>query len=86
MILSNADVGGKSSQTGPGASKVPVHVHVPPELLYIIDVKRDVLKSMYLLPSLMHRIETLLLSSQLREEINGQASNLNISSSLVCPK
>ncbi|XP_057432641.1 endoribonuclease Dicer homolog 3a isoform X2 [Lotus japonicus] len=77
------DVGGKSSQTGPGASKVPVHVHVPPELLYIIDVKRDVLKSMYLLPSLMHRIETLLLSSQLREEINDQASNLNISSSLI---
>lgn len=63
---------------------MPAHVHIPPELLYVLDVKRDVLKSMYLLPSLMYRIESLMLSSQLREEIDGQTSKFSICSSLVC--
>ncbi|TKY74840.1 Endoribonuclease Dicer-like 3 [Spatholobus suberectus] len=62
---------------------MPVHVHIPPELLYVLDVKRDVLKSLYLLPSLMYRIESLMLSSQLREEIDGQTSKSNIRSSLI---
>ena len=83
--LSSADDKDKSSQIGPVNSKVPAHVHIPPELLCVLDVKRDVLKSMYLLPSLMHRLESLMLSSQLREEIDGQISNFNIPSSLVCP-
>lgn len=82
--LSWADARDKSSKIGPAASKLPVHVHIPPELLYILDVKRDVLKSLYLLPSLMYRIESLMLSSQLREEIDGQTSKFNIRSSLVC--
>ncbi|TKY74839.1 Endoribonuclease Dicer-like 3a [Spatholobus suberectus] len=73
----------KSSQIGPANSKMPAHVHVPPELLYFLDVKRDVLKSLYLLPSLMYRIECLMLSSQLREEIDGQTSKFNIRSSLI---
>ncbi|XP_027190700.1 endoribonuclease Dicer homolog 3a isoform X2 [Cicer arietinum] len=78
-----ADGGDKSSQIGPVIPKAPVHVHMPPELLFILDVKRDVLKSMYLLPSLMYRIESLMLSSQLRAEINGHANNFKIPSSLI---
>lgn len=57
-----------------------MHVHMPPELLVTMDVPRSVIKSMYLLPSLMHRLESLMLASQLREEINCDAQ---ISSSLV---
>lgn len=82
--LSLADGGDKSSQVGPVAPKVPVHVHIPSELLCLLDVKRDVYKSMYLLPSLMYRIESLMLSSQLRAEINGHTDNFKIPSSLVC--
>jgi len=63
---------------------MPAHVHVPPELLYVLEFKRNVLRSLYLLPSLMYRIESLMLSSQLREEIDGQTTKSNINSSLVC--
>lgn len=63
---------------------MPVYVHIPPELLCLLDVRRDVMKSMYLLPSMMYRIESFMLSSQLRAEINGHAGNFKISSSLVC--
>ncbi|KAJ9548492.1 hypothetical protein OSB04_021035 [Centaurea solstitialis] len=45
------------------------HVRIPPELLVIIDVRFDAVKSFYLLPSLMHRLESLMLASQLRQEI-----------------
>ncbi|XP_068480547.1 endoribonuclease Dicer homolog 3a isoform X1 [Phaseolus vulgaris] len=73
----------KSSQIGSTTSKVPAHVHVPPELLFVLDFQRNVLRSLYLLPSLMYRIESLMLSSQLREEIDGQTSKSNINSSLI---
>lgn len=56
---------------------------MPPEILVSIDVRVDVLKSFYLLPSLMYRLESLMLASQIREEIKGQYSNFFISSSLV---
>ncbi|CAL9771823.1 unnamed protein product, partial [Musa acuminata subsp. burmannicoides] len=45
------------------------HVHMPPELLVDIDVPYEVLKSFYLLPSLMYRVESLMLACQLRKEI-----------------
>ncbi|CAJ1973600.1 unnamed protein product [Sphenostylis stenocarpa] len=77
------DARDQSSQIGPTTSKVPAHVHIPPELLYVLEFKRTVLKSFYLLPSLMYRIESLMLSSQLREEIYGQSSKSNIHSSLI---
>ncbi|XP_047170030.1 endoribonuclease Dicer homolog 3a isoform X2 [Vigna umbellata] len=77
------DARDKSSQIGSTTSKVPAHVHVPPELLYVLEFKRNVLRSLYLLPSLMYRIESLMLSSQLREEIDGQTSKSNINSSLI---
>ena len=82
--LRRADGRDKSSQIGSTTSKVPAHVHVPPELLFVLDFQRNVLRSLYLLPSLMYRIESLMLSSQLREEIDGQTSKSNINSSLVC--
>ncbi|CAL5419477.1 unnamed protein product [Camellia sinensis] len=59
------------------------HVHMPPELLVSIDVPINVLKSFYLLPSLMYRLESLMLASQLREEIACHSSNIRIPSSLI---
>lgn len=59
------------------------HVHMPPELLIHIDVPIDVLKSFYLLPSLMHRMESLMLASQLRKEIAFYPSNTCVSSFLI---
>ncbi|KAL2236099.1 UNVERIFIED_CONTAM: Endoribonuclease Dicer 3a [Sesamum indicum] len=58
------------------------HAHMPPELLVSTDIRTDVLKPFYLLPSLMHRMESLMLSSQLREEISSRAGHFEISSSL----
>nr|XP_004292050.2 PREDICTED: endoribonuclease Dicer homolog 3-like [Fragaria vesca subsp. vesca] len=61
-----------------------MYAHMPPELLVYTGVRRDVLKSFYLLPSLIHRLESLILASQLREEISsGHPSSLQISSSLI---
>jgi endoribonuclease Dicer len=87
MVFSSSltDAEDKSSLIGPVTKKPPVHVHIPPELLCLLDIKRDVYKSMYLLPSLMYRIESLMLSSQLRAEINGHTDIFKIQSSLVCP-
>nr|CAB3475177.1 unnamed protein product [Digitaria exilis] len=44
-------------------------VHMPPELLVPLDLPVDVLRVFYLFPSLMYRIESLMLASQLRTEI-----------------
>ncbi|XP_060208248.1 endoribonuclease Dicer homolog 3a isoform X1 [Lycium barbarum] len=59
------------------------NVHMPPELLVCIDIRIDILKSFYLLPSLMHRLESLMLASQLRKEITSHSGDLHISSSLI---
>ncbi|PWA49555.1 Argonaute/Dicer protein, PAZ [Artemisia annua] len=59
------------------------YAHIPPELLVVIDVRIEAVKSFYLLPSLMHRIESLMFASQLREEIEGQSTDLHISNCLV---
>ncbi|XP_020097206.1 endoribonuclease Dicer homolog 3a-like [Ananas comosus] len=59
------------------------HVHMPPELLVHINIPLDVLKSFYLLPSLMHRMESLMLASQLRREVAFNPSNSCIPSSLI---
>lgn len=59
-------------------------VRMPPELLVFVDVGLSVLKSVYLLPSIVHRLESLMLASQLKEEINSDCRNFQISSSLVC--
>ncbi|KAH6774267.1 hypothetical protein C2S51_012671 [Perilla frutescens var. frutescens] len=57
--------------------------HIPPELVVGTDITTYILKSFYLLPSLMQRLETLMLASQLREEISHHAGYCNISSSLI---
>uniref|UniRef100_A0A0E0M8Z7 Uncharacterized protein n=1 Tax=Oryza punctata TaxID=4537 RepID=A0A0E0M8Z7_ORYPU len=49
--------------------KEQIHARVPPELLIHIDVTTDILKSFYLLPSVIHRLQSLMLASQLRREI-----------------
>ncbi|MCH82405.1 endoribonuclease dicer 3a-like, partial [Trifolium medium] len=83
LNIHDEDAEDKSSLIGPVTKKPPVHVHIPAELLCLLDIKRDVYKSMYLLPSLMYRIESLMLSSQLRAEINGHTDIFKIPSSLV---
>lgn len=59
------------------------YAHMPPELLASIDVSHDVLRSFYLLPSIMHRLESLMLAGQLREEIALNSQNTRIASSLI---
>ncbi|KAF2914107.1 hypothetical protein DAI22_10g137500 [Oryza sativa Japonica Group] len=49
--------------------KEQIHARVPPELLIHLDVTTDILKSFYLLPSVIHRLQSLMLASQLRREI-----------------
>lgn len=61
--------------------KEQIHARVPPELLIHIDVATDILKSFYLLPSVMHRVQSLMLTSQLRSNISYIQ---RIPSSLVC--
>ncbi|KAK1367977.1 endoribonuclease Dicer-like [Heracleum sosnowskyi] len=58
-------------------------VRMPPELLVAVDVRLSVLKSMYLLPSVVHRLESLMLASQLRDEIKSDCRNFQIPSSLI---
>ncbi|KAG6599127.1 Endoribonuclease Dicer-like 3a, partial [Cucurbita argyrosperma subsp. sororia] len=70
-------------QSGSAFRKPQMHVHMPPELVLSMDVPKGVLKSSYLLPSLMHRFESLMLASQLRKEINYHSNSLCISSSLI---
>lgn len=58
-------------------------VHMPPELLVKIDVPVSVLKGSYLLPSVMHRLESLMLASQLRKEIAFNSAEAQIPSALI---
>jgi len=79
---------GKSASKGSESSnlhikRAPNNVHMPPELLVPVDVPLDVMKSLYLLPSLLHRMESLMLASQLRREIAFHLSDSCISSTLV---
>ncbi|KAH9804978.1 Endoribonuclease Dicer [Citrus sinensis] len=74
---------GKGSKSGMNTKKPQMHVHMPPELLVRVDVPISVVKSLYLLPSVMQRLESLMLASQLREEINCHSRNFHIPSSLV---
>lgn len=61
--------------------KEQIHARVPPELLIHIDVTTDILKSFYLLPSVMNRLQSLMLASQLRRDIG---YTQHIPSCLVC--
>ncbi|KAE8675002.1 hypothetical protein F3Y22_tig00111708pilonHSYRG00525 [Hibiscus syriacus] len=73
-----------NSQAGMVNEKPRFHVYMPLELLLALDVPVSVLKALYLLPSVIHRLESLMLANQLREEINFHSSNVDIPSSMVC--
>ncbi|KAJ6957432.1 endoribonuclease Dicer [Populus alba x Populus x berolinensis] len=72
-----------NSKDGMVGRKQQQHVHMPPELLIKIDVLISVVKSIYLMPSLMHRLECLMLASQLRQVIDCHAPDFYIPSSLI---
>ncbi|KAL4597279.1 hypothetical protein ACB092_12G222500 [Castanea dentata] len=74
---------GTSSCDGLVNEKTQIHVFVPPEILVYINVSVNVLRSFYLLPALMHRLESLMLASQLRGEISCPSSDFQISSTLI---
>ncbi|KAK4774624.1 hypothetical protein SAY86_009559 [Trapa natans] len=78
LLVDFRDLGAKISQGGTITKKPADHAFMPPELLYILDVPTTVLRSCYLLPSLLHRLESLMLASQLRGEISYQANDVNI--------
>ncbi|KAI4337204.1 hypothetical protein L6164_015649 [Bauhinia variegata] len=83
LLMNFSEEDGCNKALQPAIQKAQAHVHIPAELLYMLDVRRDVLKSLYLLPSLMHRLESLMLASQLRAEIDGQSSNFSVPSSMI---
>ncbi|XP_047049658.1 endoribonuclease Dicer homolog 3a-like [Lolium rigidum] len=69
----HAKTNGDTSHVNTGDSCV----HMPPELLIPLHLSEDILRAFYLFPSLMHRIETLMLASQLRSEISYDDSNIS---------
>ncbi|PIA43114.1 hypothetical protein AQUCO_02000511v1 [Aquilegia coerulea] len=73
----------RKTEGGTVTEKPLAFVHMPAELLVSVDVSIDVLKSFYLLPSLMHRLESLMLAVQLRDEISCSFNFGYISSSLI---
>ncbi|XP_057810425.1 endoribonuclease Dicer homolog 3a-like [Salvia miltiorrhiza] len=73
------DAGGKVTVE----KKPQQRAQIPPELVVGTDITTYILKSFYLLPSVMQRLETLMLASQLREEISLHAGHSSISSSLI---
>ncbi|XP_043722967.1 endoribonuclease Dicer homolog 3a isoform X4 [Telopea speciosissima] len=87
LLLAKPNEGGSLCKETPEAGgvveKPQNHVHMPPELLVSIGVSINVLKTFYLLPSLMHRLESLMLACQLREEIACHPNDSPISSSLI---
>lgn len=80
-VLVGGSANKSTKEAGCVVAKRLQHAHMPPELLVHVDVPIEVLKSFYLLPSLMHRLESLMLASQLRKEINFPSV---IASPLVC--
>uniref|UniRef100_A0ACD5XC55 Uncharacterized protein n=1 Tax=Avena sativa TaxID=4498 RepID=A0ACD5XC55_AVESA len=70
------DEGNREKKNG-GMNNAKSHVHMPPELLIPLNLSENILRAFYLFPSLMHRIETLMLASQLRSEISYDGSNIS---------
>ncbi|KDP34010.1 hypothetical protein JCGZ_07581 [Jatropha curcas] len=71
------------SKDGMDVEKLQHHAQMPPELLVPIDVSIQTLRSFYLLPSVMNRLESLMLATQLRQEIGCYCPNFHIPSSLI---
>ncbi|XP_020536663.1 endoribonuclease Dicer homolog 3a isoform X2 [Jatropha curcas] len=81
-LLLNPDDEG-ASKDGLDVEKQRQYAHMPPELLVSIDIPVQTLKSFYLLPSVMNRLESLMLASQLRQEIGCHSPDFHIQSSLM---
>ncbi|XP_072964481.1 endoribonuclease Dicer homolog 3a-like [Typha angustifolia] len=79
----NDATGRKTNNGSKPVKKSENHVHMPPELLAHINIPLDVLRSFYLLPSLMHRLESLMLASQLRRKVAFNPNDSCIPSSLI---
>ena len=89
MWIAGKSASKRSESSSLYVKRAPNNVHMPPDLLVPFDVPQDVMKSLfmkslYLLPSLMHRVESLMLASQLRREIAFHPSDSCLSSTLVC--
>lgn len=82
-VITGKQTSKKAHDVGVFVKKPLNNVRMPPELVAHIDVPLDVLKSLYLIPSLMYRMESLMLASQLRKEIAFHSADSCISSSLV---
>lgn len=76
VILGDSSPSEANKASGTGLGKGRTYARMPPELLIPVDVSAKILRTFYLLPSFMHRLESLLLASQLKEEI-GNASNVS---------
>ncbi|KAL9238125.1 hypothetical protein vseg_012595 [Gypsophila vaccaria] len=79
-LLSDSEAGAlrrKMFSNGTG-QKPQNHVHMPPELAVSIDIPLSVLRALYIIPSLMHRLECLMLACQLREDIAFNSDKANI--------
>ncbi|XP_062207830.1 endoribonuclease Dicer homolog 3a isoform X2 [Phragmites australis] len=68
---------GKKNNGASYVNRVNNRVHMPPELLIPLDLPVDILRAFYLFPSLMYRIESLMLASQLRNEIAYMDSDIS---------
>ncbi|XP_078439590.1 dicer-like 3 [Wolffia australiana] len=79
LYLPSVSKGGSSHREN-RKKKPQTHAHMPPELLISVGVSESILKTFYLLPSLMYRLESLMLASQLKEEIR---SACNVSCFLI---
>lgn len=81
LLVNFVEKGRKGKASQPGCVEKPLnHVYMPPELLLTVDVPVYAMKAFYLLPSLLHRLESLMLASQLRGEIN---CPIHVPSSLI---
>lgn len=76
-------ISGESLEKETFGSKPQQRAEIPPELVVGTDITTYILKSFYLLPSVIHRLETLMLANQLREEVSLHTGHDSISSSLV---
>nr|AJA90772.1 Dicer-like 3 [Ginkgo biloba] len=61
----------------------PNYIELPPELCLNLGVSSSVIRSLYLVPSVMHRMTTLMLGCQLRDEIKDHPSCPSIPASLI---
>ncbi|KAH9625475.1 hypothetical protein KSS87_008138 [Heliosperma pusillum] len=84
-LLSNSEAGAlRRKKLLNGTNQKPQnYAHLPPELLVSIDIPVSVLRGLYLIPSVMHRLECLILACQLREEIALDSEKFKIPSLLL---